>query len=161
MRGTSLPDVSDAGLNWAELGSDRDMDALFEGVTWRRVVAFCIDFAILGLIFTALGFLIVASLGLFSPLWALSPLIPVAYHSWMISSSRSATCGMMIMGLEVRNAAGARPTLLQAFAMTALFYLSVAVLTPLILIVALFSDRSRCVHDILSGTYVVQAQTDL
>jgi uncharacterized RDD family membrane protein YckC len=68
---------------------------------------------------------------------------------------------MQFMGIEVRSLNGARPNLLQAFAMTALFYLSVAVTTSLILLVALFNDRRRCAHDILSGTIVVLADADL
>ena len=161
LRGESLPEASDASLDWPRESRELDADALFDGVTWRRVCAFCIDFAILGLVFTALGVLIVFSIGILSPLWALTPLIPIAYHSWMIGGRRSATCGMQVMGVEVRATDGARPSLLQAFVMTALFYLSVTFLTPFILLIALFNDRSRCVHDILSGTAVILTDPDL
>tara|TARA_Y100000588_G_scaffold336087_1_gene376672 strand:- start:79 stop:579 length:501 start_codon:yes stop_codon:yes gene_type:complete len=161
LRGNGLPDVSDASLDWPREGREIDEDALFEGVTWRRVIAFCIDFAILGLIFTSLGFLVVLSFGLFAAFWPLTPLLPVAYHTWMIAGRRSATCGMQVMGVEVRTMDGKRPSFLQAFVMTALFYLSVTTLTPFILLIALFSDRGRCVHDILSGTAVVLTDPDL
>jgi len=161
LRSSSLPELSDASLDWPHSKLDINEDALFEGVTWRRVIAFCIDISIIGLVFTALGVLVFLSLGLFSPLWALTPIIPVAYHSWMIGSGRSATCGMQLMGIQVRTKEGARPSLLQAFVMTALFYVSIALLTPFILIVAFFSDRSRCVHDILSGTMVILSDPDL
>ncbi len=161
LRGSSLPELSDANLDWQHSKRAIDYDSLLEGITWRRVTAFCIDIAIIGLIFTALGLMVFLSLGLFSPLWALTPFVPVAYHSWMIGSSRSATCGMQVLGIEVRTQNGARPSLLQAFAMTALFYVSIAILTPLILIVALFNDRRRCVHDILSGTIVILSEPDL
>ena len=46
LRGNGLPDVSDASLDWPREDGDFDEDALFEGVTWRRVIAFCIDFEI-------------------------------------------------------------------------------------------------------------------
>ena len=161
LRRNGLPDVSDASLDWPREDGDFDEDALFEGVTWRRVIAFCIDFAILGLVFTALGFLVVLSFGLLAAFWPLTPLLPVAYHSMMIAGRRSATCGMQVMGVEVRTTDGKRPSLLQAFVMTALFYFSVTVLTPFILLIALFSDRGRCVHDILSGTAVVLTDPDL
>tara|TARA_A100001037_G_C14714881_1_gene442040 strand:+ start:346 stop:585 length:240 start_codon:yes stop_codon:yes gene_type:complete len=79
----------------------------------------------------------------------------------MIGGSRSATCGMQVMGVEVRATDSAQPSLLQAFVMTALFYLSVTFLTPFILLTALFNDRSRCVHDILLGTTVILTYPDL
>ena len=79
----------------------------------------------------------------------------------MLGGHLSATCGMQVMGVEVRATDGARPSLLQAFVMTALFYLSVTFLTPFILLIALFNDRSRCVHDILSGTAVILTDPDL
>ncbi len=68
---------------------------------------------------------------------------------------------MQTMGIEVRASDGQRPSLLQAFTMTALFYISIALTSMLILVVALFNDRRRCVHDILSGTIVVLSDPDL
>jgi len=159
--GNSLLDTTDASLYWRSENTKIDNDAFFCGVTWRRFVAFCIDFAIISLVFTALGFLIVLSLGLFAALWSLTPLLPIAYHSWMIAGRRSATFGMQAMKVEVRTMDGRRPSLLQAFVMTALFYLSLAFLTPLILMIALFNKRGRCVHDILSGTAIILTDPNL
>ena len=68
---------------------------------------------------------------------------------------------MQVLGIEVRTLDGNRPSLLQAFAMTALFYVSITLTTLLILLIALFNDRRRCVHDILSGTVVVLSDPDL
>jgi uncharacterized RDD family membrane protein YckC len=62
---------------------------------------------------------------------------------------------MQFMSIEVRTTAGQRPGLLQAFAMSALFYLSIAVTGMFILLVALFNDRRHCAHDYLSGTIVI------
>ena len=159
--GNSAPDVSDDSLGWPGKYGNLYDDALFEGITWRRMMAFCIDFAILSFTFTVLIIIIVFSLGLFSALWALTPFIPVAYHSWMIGGGQSATFGMQIMGIKVRALEGAKPSLLQAFIMAALFYLSLTFLTPIVLIIALFNDRGRCLHDILSGTAVVLTNPDL
>ena len=75
------------------------------------------------------------------------------------------TLNVAVMGVnrigKVRTLNGERPALLQAFAMSALFYVSIAFTTLLILLVALFNDRRRCVHDILSGTFVVLTDPDL
>ena len=161
LRGNSLPDTSDTSMYWHWEDRKIDNDAFFCGITWRRFVAFCIDFAIISLVFTALSFLIVLSLGLFAALWSLSPLVPIAYHSWMIAGRRSATFGMQAMKVEVRTIDGRRPSLLQAFVMTALFYLSVAFLTPLMLMIALFNKRGRCVHDFLSGTAIILTDPNL
>jgi uncharacterized RDD family membrane protein YckC len=161
LSGNDLPELSDASLDWSRTGTDFDRDALFEGVSWRRVVAFFIDLAILGVVLAGLWILAFLTLGLLSGLLTLTPLLPIAYHTLMIASRRSATIGMQFMGVEVRNQSGKRPELLQAFAMTALFYFSVALTSTLILIVALFNDRRRCAHDILSGTIVINTDPDL
>ena len=159
--GNNAPYVSDSSLEWPDRCVNLDDDALFEGVTWRRMMAFCIDFAILSLTCAVLIIIIIFSFGLFSTLWALTPFIPVAYHSWMIGGSQSATCGMQVMGIKIRASDGAKPSLLQAFVMTSLFYLSLTFLTPMVLIISLFNDRGRCLHDILSGTAVVLTNPDL
>ena len=157
----SAPYASDASLEWPDRRGNLKDYALFEGVTWRRILAFCVDFVILSLTCTVLIIIILFSFGLFSALWALTPFIPVAYHSCMIGGSQSATCGMQVMGIKIRSSDGAKPSLLQAFVMTSLFYLSLTSLTPMVLIIALFNDRGRCLHDILSGTTVVLTNPDL
>ena len=107
-------------------------------------------------VFAALWVLVFLSFGILSGLLVLAPLVPLCYHSLMIASPRSATLGMQFMSIEVRGQAGQRPELLQAFAMSAIFYLTVAVTSWLILIAALFNDRRHCVHDYLSGTVVIK-----
>jgi uncharacterized RDD family membrane protein YckC len=52
---------------------------------------------------------------------------------------------------------GERPDYLQAFLMTALFYATVPITGFLILAVALFTERNRTLHDILSGITVIRA----
>ena len=153
LRRGNLPDLSGAGLEWSQFNLDRD--ELFEGVTLRRAGGFCIDFCINLVILAGVWVIVIFSLGLFTPILALTPFLPIAYHTLLVGGQRSATLGMQFTGVEVRNHDGARPSLLQAFVMTALFYASITLLTPLILLVALLNDRRRCVHDILSGTTVV------
>ena len=105
--------------------------------------------------------IIIFSLGLLSGvLLPFALLIPIAYHTLLISSRRSATIGMQFLGMEVRTLDGGRPGLIQAFAMTALFYLSVTMTNFLILIIAAFNDKNRCAHDFLSGTLVVNSNAE-
>ncbi len=161
MSGKDLPELSNASLDWSRAGFDLDREALYEGVTWRRIIAFFIDVAIISVLLTALWAIVLLSWGLLSGLLTLMPLVPVIYHTLLIASRRSATLGMQFMGIEVRSQSGERPAILQAFAMTALFYLSVSVTGTLILIIALFNDQRRCAHDILSGTSVVNTHAEL
>jgi uncharacterized RDD family membrane protein YckC len=151
-----LPQRADLPLEYVRARFNIDRDSLFDGVMGRRVIAFLIDLMIIGVISAAIWGLMLVTLFLLSPiLQPILPLIPIAYHTAMIGSRRSATIGMQFMSIEVRTTAGQRPGLLQAFAMSALFYLSIAVTGMFILLVALFNDRRHCAHDYLSGTIVI------
>lgn len=128
---------------------------LFDGVMIRRIVAYLIDVVILSGTVLFLWFLVVMTLGLLGPIAAfITPVIPLAYHSLLIGGPNSATIGMRMMGVEVRRLDGGRPELFQALLQTLLFYATLT-LTGLLLIVALFNDRRRCLHDWLSGTLTV------
>ena len=58
--------------------------------------------------------------------------------------------------VEVRSWTGNRPTLWQAFLMTALFLVSIGLTGFAILLVSLFNGRGRTAHDLLSGTVVIR-----
>ena len=97
------------------------------------------------------------SFGLLGPvLWFLSGLIPLAYHTLLLSGRRSATFGMRLFDLELRSVSGERPSFLQALIQTALFYITVGMTCSLILLVALFNRRRRTLHDFLAGTVMVR-----
>jgi uncharacterized RDD family membrane protein YckC len=99
----------------------------------------------------------VLSLGLLGPLlWLLLGLIPLAYHTLLLSGPRSATVGMQLFDLELRSVTGERPGFLQALAQTALFYLTVGATCSLVLLVALLNRHKRTLHDLLAGTVVVR-----
>ena len=127
-----------------------------------RVLAFIIDWVILGLLYTvALGtaaILGLVTLGLlWAPLVALLPRLPIAYHTGLIASPRRATLGQSLMGLRVVSTTDtAGPGWVQALISVVLFYAGLVLTSGLILIWALFDDRGRCLHDILSGTRVVR-----
>ncbi|PPR21832.1 MAG: hypothetical protein CFH40_01497 [Alphaproteobacteria bacterium MarineAlpha10_Bin3] len=156
-----LPQPADASLEYGGARFDIDRDNLFDGVMGRRIVAYLIDLSIIGVISAAVWGLMLVTLFLASPvLGPIFPLIPIAYHTLLIGGRRSATIGMQFMGIEVRTLSGQRPELLQAFAMSALFYLSIAVTGMIVLLVALFNDRRHCAHDYLSGTVVINTDPE-
>lgn len=135
--------------------------ARFEGLLWRRAFGYVVDLAVLaGLLviyYFALLTLSVATLGLLTPVLVLiGSLIPTAYHTLTIGGLRSATLGMRLTGIEVRIWNGGKPGYLQALLHTVVFYVTVSFTGGLILLWPLFSNRRRCLHDLLCGTLVVR-----
>ncbi len=150
-----LPEKPELPFAWTQEPDSMSHPELFDGVMFRRIIAYLIDVIILSGTVLFLWFLVVMTLGLLGPIAALiTPVIPLAYHSLLIGGPNSATIGMRMMGIEVRRLDGGRPELVQALLQTLLFYATLA-LTGLLLIVALFNDRRRCLHDWLSGTLTV------
>ncbi|WP_135077828.1 RDD family protein [Terasakiella sp. SH-1] len=132
----------------------------YDGITQKRILAYVVDFLICaglgGLGFVLAGIMGIMSFGLlFAPMMALMALIPIAYHTFLIGSAKSATYGMRFAGIRVYRLDGGRPELMQAFVQSALFFLTVPPTSFLILIVCLFNLRRRCLHDILAGTLVL------
>ncbi len=134
-------------------------EALTQGVIWRRVVAWWIDVALVGLLFGAAWFALVVfgvlTFGLSLPLMALLPLVPLVYHVGWITGL-GATPGQALMGLAVReNASLARPDFLEALISTLVFYATIMVsFIPLAIIP--FTTRKRALHDLVAGVVVVR-----
>lgn len=135
--------------------------ALYDGIRSRRVFGYFIDVAIIVVIAMAIWFALVfagiVTFGLLLPLVPIAvAVVPIAYHSLFVGGPRSATWGMQMFDVEVRSWTGHRPTLLQAFLMTALFLVSIGLTGFIILLVSLFNGRGRTAHDLLSGTVVIR-----
>jgi uncharacterized RDD family membrane protein YckC len=133
----------------------------YEGVLVRRTLAYFIDLCVIGvlavLFWIIFAVLWVLSFGLLGPvLWFVFGLIPLAYHTLLLSGPRSATVGMRLFDIELRSVTGERPGFLQALAQTALFYLTVGATCSLILLIALLNRHKRTLHDILAGTVMVR-----
>lgn len=139
----------------------------FEGVLARRVIAFCIDVVILavpvlfGVLFIALFGVVTLGLG-----WLLFWLLPPATAIWAIvyyglcfGGPSSATVGMRFMDIEMRTWYGERAYFLLGAVHAVVYWISVSALTPLILLVALFNERRRLLHDLLLGTVVVNNES--
>src|SRR6266516_1584765 len=119
---------------------------LFEGVLARRVLAFFIDVFLIAIpvVFAGL-FIFVFGLVTFGLGWALY---------WLLSPA-AATIGMRVMDLEMRTWYGAPLYFLLGAVHAIVFWITVSALTPLILLVGLFNDRRRLLHDMLVGTVVI------
>ena len=89
-------------------------------------------------------------LGLLGPV-----IIFLAYDTGLIAGSDSATIGILLRGLKMVNAQNGKVEYLQAFIVTALFYMVAFLTMGLVLLVALFSKRGRCLHDMMTGVFVV------
>ncbi|MEP9371530.1 RDD family protein [Mesorhizobium sp. KR1-2] len=134
----------------------------YEGVLTRRVVAFCIDYLIIGLLmipFAILVFLLgIITLGLGWGLFGvLFPLVAMIYVWNTLGGRNQATTGMRMMGIRLDRLDGKPVDGLLAVVHTVLFWAGNVVLTPLILLATLFTDRKRTLHDLLLGTVVTRS----
>jgi uncharacterized RDD family membrane protein YckC len=137
---------------------------LFDGVLARRVLAFLIDLLIIGLpvafaaLFVFIFGLITFGLGwwLFGPLLGPAAVIwALIYYGLTLGSPASATLGMRAMDIEMRTWYGAPAYFVLGAVHAIVFWISVSVLTPLILVVGFFNPRKRLLHDILVGAVLI------
>jgi len=136
---------------------------LFRGVLTRRVVAFLIDLIVLSIpvvlavLFIAVFGLITLGLG-WVLFWLVSPasiIWALLYYGASLGGPHSATLGMRVMDLELRTWYGAPGYFLLGAMHAVLFWISVSVLSPLVLLIGLFNGRRRLLHDIVLGTVVI------
>lgn len=133
---------------------------LFEDVRRRRAIGYLLDFVlvtIIWLVVSALVFLlgiVTLSLGwlLLPAVW---PVVALLYTGFTLGGRKAATPGMGAMGLTMRLWYGAKPDFLVAVLHALVFYATVSIATPLVLLVSLFSDKKRTLHDIVLGAVVV------
>lgn len=135
---------------------------LFSGVRSRRIFAFLIDLVVIALLTFGAGvvvfFLGVFTLGFAFLLYAILPTtVALLYVAFTLGGPQASTLGMRAMGLEMRLWYGAKPYPLLAAVHAILFWFSVSLLTPLVLLVSLFSDRKRLLHDLILGTVVINS----
>lgn len=133
---------------------------LYEGVRTRRVLAFLLDVVILALLTLAVGVVVffvgIFTLGLGWVLYAiLWPAVALVYSAFTLGGPNSATPGMRAFGLEMRLLDGARMTPVLAAVHAILFWASVSLLTPFVVLFSLIADRKRLLHDLVLGTVVV------
>jgi uncharacterized RDD family membrane protein YckC len=136
---------------------------LFEGVLARRVVALLIDLIVImvpliflaififmfGLVTLGLGWFLFFLMSPIAVIWAL------VYYGMTFGSPASATIGMRVVDIEMRTWYGTPCYFVLGAVHAIMFWLTVSFLTPFILLVGLFNDRRRLLHDMLVGTTVI------
>ncbi len=133
----------------------------YDGVRSRRIFAFLIDYLIIGLLLIPFGILVFL-LGLltFGLGWSLfgflAPAVALLYVWSTLGGQNQATTGMRLMGIRLDRLDGRPVDGLLAVVHTVLFWAGNVVLTPLVLLVTLFADRKRTLHDLLLGTVVTR-----
>lgn len=131
----------------------------YDGVRTRRVLAFIIDYCIVALLtipFAILVFFLgILTLGLGWMLFSiLMPAVAILYIWNTLGSADQATTGMKMMGIRLDRLDGTRIDGLTAVVHSVLFWAGNVILTPLVLLVSLFADGKRTLHDLLLGTVV-------
>ena len=129
----------------------------------RRVIAFIIDLVIIAVpLIAASMFIFVFGLVTFGLGWALFWLLSPAsviwalvYYGITLGGPASATIGMRAMEIEMRTWYGAPAYFVLGAVHAVVFWISVSVLTPFILVVGFFNDRRRLLHDLLVGTVLI------
>jgi uncharacterized RDD family membrane protein YckC len=138
---------------------------LFEGVSTRRVLAFTVDVLIISIpillacififlfgIFTfGLGWLLFWVVSPASAIWA------ILYYGITMGSPASATYGMRAFDLEIRTWYGGPCYFLLGAVHAILFWISISALTPFIVLIGLFNERRRLLHDFLIGTVMINS----
>ena len=133
----------------------------YDGVRTRRVLAFLIDYLIVGLLlipFAILVFFIgLLTLGIGWALFGiLGPAVALIYVWNTLGGPNQATTGMRLMGIRLDRLNGDPIDGMTAVVHSVLFWAGNVILTPLILLVTLFADRKRALHDLLLGTVVTR-----
>lgn len=134
---------------------------LLAGVRTRRCFGWLVDLVLVTVFVVSMWWMLalvgLLTFGLSWPLMGLVPLLPFVYHTLFLTSTLSATPGQALFGLMVRRDDDLGPPgFPQAVVSTLVFYLTLAT-SGLLLLVALFTDRKRTLHDMLSGLVVVRA----
>ncbi len=134
----------------------------YDGVRTRRVFAFLLDYLIVALLLIPFAILVfflgLLTFGLGWSLFAvLGPAVALIYVWNTLGGPNQATVGMRMMGIRLDRLDGRPVDGLLAVVHSVLFWAGNVVLTPLILLVTLFSDRKRALHDLLLGTVVTRS----
>jgi uncharacterized RDD family membrane protein YckC len=133
----------------------------YQGVLSRRVFAFVLDYLIVALLWVPAAvvvfFLGILTFGLGFLLYpVLFAAVAMLYFGVTVGGRNQASPGMNMMGLAIARTDGRPMDFLTAIVHLVIFWIANALLTPLILLIGLFTDRGRLLHDLLIGTVTVR-----
>ena len=135
---------------------------LYDGVRTRRIFAFILDYLLVALLMIPFGAIVallgIVTLGLGWLLFGiLFPLVALIYIWMTLGGPQQATVGMRMMGIRLERLDGRPVDGMLAVVHSVLFWAANAILTPLVLLATLFTDRKRTLHDLLLGTVVARS----
>lgn len=147
--------------NDASTGQNLSFD-LLEGVRTRRILAFLLDYVVVGIL-SAIAALVVGILGILTLglgwllYLVLVPLVAIAYVAFTMGGEKQATIGMEFFSLKlVRLDEGTIDPAL-AVLHSVLFWVIHVLGTPILLAASLFSSKKRLLQDLLLGTVIVRS----
>jgi uncharacterized RDD family membrane protein YckC len=148
-------------LNPSPTSAVQDDWRTYSGVLSRRIFAFVVDYIIVALLCIPAGiilfFVSLATLGLGFFLYpALFVIVAGLYFGMTVGGANQASLGMRSVGIGMRRVDGQKIDFMTAIVHLVLFWILNSVLTPLVLLVGLFTERSRLLHDLLIGTVTVR-----
>ncbi|MDI7861035.1 RDD family protein [Rhizobiaceae bacterium n13] len=135
----------------------------YSGTLSRRIFAFAIDYVLILVLCipaaVVVFFLGILTLGLGFYLYpVLFFVVAALYFGATVGGNAQASPGMRAMGIAMIRVDGQKIDFLTAIIHLVLFWILNSILTPLILLAGLFTERSRLVHDLLIGTATVRTQ---
>jgi uncharacterized RDD family membrane protein YckC len=136
----------------------------YRGVLRSRAFAFLVDFLVIGAL-SLLTYLVTFTAGIvtFGLAWLLMPavwpLVALFYNGLTVSGPHAATWGMRMAGVRLVHVDGAPLTFIAAAAHAVLFYVSVSILTPFVLLLGLVRNDRRMLHDLLAGSVALRRTT--
>ncbi|KAB0680703.1 RDD family protein [Aureimonas leprariae] len=141
----------------------RDLDAprLYDGVRTRRAMSFFVDYAMVLVLCIPVAVLIfflgIVTLSIGWHLYAIMlPAVALVYVAFTMGGRSQATPGMRLAGVHLERLDGGTVDPATAALHGVLFWASVTLLTPFVLLVALFTRRKQLLHDIALGTVIVR-----
>lgn len=143
-----------------EIPDPKTAPELYDGVLTRRVVAYFIDLAVLSVISVGVILIsLIAGIPTFGLAWLLAPVslfvAVVLYYASTLGSPRRATIGMAMMDLVLTPTRGLPLEGWRAFAHPLLFWITIWVAWPLLLL-GLFTSRRQLIHDLVLGTLMLR-----
>jgi len=137
----------------------------YKGVPLRRFVAFWIDFLVILVLFVPVllvgAAVTVMTFGLAAPFLMLFFTATGLLYRWAMLKTRSATLGMSLAGIEVRDRDGNKCDNSTAFLHSVGFF--VTFLAPPLLVIGWLmmanSPHRRAMHDLFLGTVVINRPT--
>ena len=137
----------------------------YEGVPLRRFIAFLLDSLLIFVLWFVVLFLalIVTALtvGLAGPVMIIALAGTGLFYRWIMLWQRSATLGMMALGIEVRDPQGEKCNGQVAFLHSTAFLVTLYFLPLAIIgwILMASSPNRRAMHDLMLGTVVINRPT--